>query len=251
MDLDSRWTLVNRALCEITGYTTEEPIGRRNADIAHPEDVAQRRRAARAVAGRAVSGVSGREALFNAAGETLSAILSISLVRDAAVRAGALHRSTAGHLRAQAPGGAPASSRRPRPSPGFAIAGSSNTTSGCRSPLQRYGERAAVIVVDLDAFKRINDRYGHKVGDDTLKAVATALTRRLRETDLVARRGETSSRCCCRTPTSEGTGHRRGRARPRNRRVQHRCRRHGGSPLRQRRHGHDRSIGPSAPSGCW
>jgi diguanylate cyclase (GGDEF)-like protein len=54
---------------------------------------------------------------------------------------------------------------------------------------QRYGEQAAVMMVDLDAFKAINDLHGHKVGDETLRAIATALTRRLRETDLVARLG--------------------------------------------------------------
>ncbi|HYB22908.1 MAG TPA: GGDEF domain-containing protein, partial [Solirubrobacteraceae bacterium] len=43
--------------------------------------------------------------------------------------------------------------------------------------------------IDLDDFKAINDRYGHKVGDDTLRAVARALTRRLRATDLLARLG--------------------------------------------------------------
>ena len=45
------------------------------------------------------------------------------------------------------------------------------------------------MVIDLDDFRTVNDRYGHRVGDDTLKAVARALTRRLRETDLVARLG--------------------------------------------------------------
>jgi diguanylate cyclase (GGDEF)-like protein len=44
-------------------------------------------------------------------------------------------------------------------------------------------------VIDLDGFKRVNDQHGHAVGDDALKAVARALTRRLRETDMVARMG--------------------------------------------------------------
>ena len=54
---------------------------------------------------------------------------------------------------------------------------------------QRYGEVAGLMVIDLDDFKSVNDRYGHKIGDDVLKAVARALSRRLRETDLVARLG--------------------------------------------------------------
>jgi diguanylate cyclase (GGDEF)-like protein len=54
---------------------------------------------------------------------------------------------------------------------------------------QRYGEVAGLMVIDLDEFKAVNDRYGHKVGDDTLRAIARALSRRLRETDLVARLG--------------------------------------------------------------
>ncbi len=54
---------------------------------------------------------------------------------------------------------------------------------------QRYAEQAALLVIDLDGFKQVNDRHGHKVGDDALKAVARTLTRRLRATDLVARLG--------------------------------------------------------------
>lgn len=54
---------------------------------------------------------------------------------------------------------------------------------------RRYGERSAVMVVDLDGFKEVNDRYGHVVGDQALKAVADALGRRLRSTDTLARLG--------------------------------------------------------------
>jgi len=54
---------------------------------------------------------------------------------------------------------------------------------------QRYGEQAALLVIDLDDFKHINDVHGHRAGDDTLRAVSATLKRRLRSTDRVARIG--------------------------------------------------------------
>ncbi|WP_346288657.1 diguanylate cyclase [Zoogloea sp.] len=47
----------------------------------------------------------------------------------------------------------------------------------------------ALLLLDLDGFKPINDRFGHSAGDDILKAVAGALTAAARGTDLVARLG--------------------------------------------------------------
>jgi diguanylate cyclase (GGDEF)-like protein/PAS domain S-box-containing protein len=54
---------------------------------------------------------------------------------------------------------------------------------------RRYGEHAALLILDVDDFKQINDVYGHRVGDRALKAIAAALMGRLRETDVVARIG--------------------------------------------------------------
>jgi diguanylate cyclase (GGDEF)-like protein/PAS domain S-box-containing protein len=53
----------------------------------------------------------------------------------------------------------------------------------------RHDSRAAVICIDLDRFKQINDTYGHPVGDACLRQVGERLTRRLRATDTVARSG--------------------------------------------------------------
>lgn len=47
----------------------------------------------------------------------------------------------------------------------------------------------AVMAIDLDGFKEVNDRYGHEVGDDTLREIAARLTRVMRPQDTVARRG--------------------------------------------------------------
>jgi diguanylate cyclase (GGDEF)-like protein/PAS domain S-box-containing protein len=53
----------------------------------------------------------------------------------------------------------------------------------------RRNRKAAVICVDLDRFKQINDTYGHNVGDICLKHLAERLRSRLRSADTVARSG--------------------------------------------------------------
>ncbi|HEY7955979.1 MAG: diguanylate cyclase [Polyangia bacterium] len=54
---------------------------------------------------------------------------------------------------------------------------------------ERYGSQLSLLAFDIDRFKRVNDRHGHAVGDQVLKAVARALKDGLRQVDLVARSG--------------------------------------------------------------
>jgi diguanylate cyclase (GGDEF)-like protein len=55
--------------------------------------------------------------------------------------------------------------------------------------VKRYGTSVALVFIDLDAFKPVNDRHGHAAGDAMLKAVAAALAGRVRASDVVARIG--------------------------------------------------------------
>ena len=57
--------------------------------------------------------------------------------------------------------------------------------AGC----QRYNRILAVLFIDLDGFKAVNDRWGHKLGDDLLRVVAGRITSSVRRTDTVARLG--------------------------------------------------------------
>ena len=54
---------------------------------------------------------------------------------------------------------------------------------------RRYNTSMALVMLDLDHFKRVNDVFGHQVGDDTLRQMASILQARLRECDLAARWG--------------------------------------------------------------
>jgi diguanylate cyclase (GGDEF)-like protein len=53
----------------------------------------------------------------------------------------------------------------------------------------RYGEHSAVLVLDIDGLKTINDTHGHLAGDNTIIDTATLLRNTLRGTDVVARMG--------------------------------------------------------------
>ena len=57
------------------------------------------------------------------------------------------------------------------------------------SNAKRHGNRVALLFLDLDAFKQINDTFGHASGDRALQLVAECLSSLVRETDTVSRHG--------------------------------------------------------------
>lgn len=67
----------------------------------------------------------------------------------------------------------------------------------CESALahaERHQESVALLLIDLDHFKPINDRFGHAAGDLMLQVIAKRLREHVRAGDAVSRLGETSSR---------------------------------------------------------
>ena len=60
---------------------------------------------------------------------------------------------------------------------------------GLIARVSRYDEKGAMLFVDIDGLKRINDGFGHRAGDAALIQVASALTNGVRQSDLVARLG--------------------------------------------------------------
>lgn len=57
------------------------------------------------------------------------------------------------------------------------------------SRIRRYGGELSVLMLDLDHFKRVNDQYGHHIGDLTLKKMAEVCHELLREVDVMGRLG--------------------------------------------------------------
>jgi diguanylate cyclase (GGDEF)-like protein len=68
---------------------------------------------------------------------------------------------------------------------------------------ERTGERAAVIFIDLDLFKRVNDGLGHEAGDELLVKAAQRMRTAMRPTDTLARVGGDEFVLLCEDVTSE------------------------------------------------
>ncbi|MGD0861176.1 MAG: sensor domain-containing diguanylate cyclase [Candidatus Limnocylindrales bacterium] len=67
---------------------------------------------------------------------------------------------------------------------------------------RRASDRVAILAVDVDHFKRLNDMYGHQVGDQVLQAISSAIQTSVRDEDLPARYGGEEFMVLLRNPSA-------------------------------------------------
>ena len=188
---DGRWLKVNRSLCEITGYSEEELLATTTQEITpHARDL-------RADLDRMQQVLSGElrsyrieKRLIHAAGHVVWVLLSVSLVRDHDGRP--LHfvshiEDISERKRAEEEASEPSLS-----DPLTGLANRALLRDHIELGLARLRRRpksVAVLFLDLDRFKVVNDSLGHAAGDRLLMQVAGRLRTAVRVSDTVARIG--------------------------------------------------------------
>ena len=75
--------------------------------------------------------------------------------------------------------------------------------AGLLAGRRRASDGVGVLMIDIDHFKRINDRFGHDAGDEVLRAVAAVIARAVRDGDVPARFGGEEFVILLRDPTTE------------------------------------------------
>jgi diguanylate cyclase (GGDEF)-like protein/PAS domain S-box-containing protein len=187
---DGRYLRVNKALCGITGYTPEELLETTVDAITHPDDVVN------GAAGRAEL-LAGRTQLHrvekryrHADGHWVWVSVNGTLVRDADgnpsyilgqiqdITERRLFEDRLQHLVDHDPLTGLFNRRR-----------FEEELDRHVSRSERYGEEGALLVLDLDDFKLVNDTLGHNAGDELIVAVSRLLKAQLRDTDVIARLG--------------------------------------------------------------
>jgi diguanylate cyclase (GGDEF)-like protein/PAS domain S-box-containing protein len=190
VDMDGRWLQVNDALCRITGHTREALMATTLPAITHPEDVDRDAGSMQDLVLGTIPSFQVEKRYRHAWGHYLWVLLTVSLVRD--------DRGRPLHLVKQVQD----ISERKELAARLEYLIDHDFLTGLfnrrrfqqelsheAERVSRYGGNGAVLMIDLDHFKDVNDAFGHKAGDDLLKGIAGALKHRVRQTDLVARVG--------------------------------------------------------------
>jgi diguanylate cyclase (GGDEF)-like protein/PAS domain S-box-containing protein len=195
LTLEGRWTRVNQALVEITGYTSEALSTRSLQELTYPDDRSNDIDDLRELVAGELSDYRVEKRLYHARGHVISTVLWVSLVRDRAGKPQNLiaqiqditeRKLMEERLRGLAehdPLTGLCNRRLFEHELGLQVDRTRRGGGGAR----RAGESSALLIVDLDNFRGVNESAGHRTGDELLKGVAMAMQERLRGTDLIAR----------------------------------------------------------------
>ena len=188
---------VNPALCRILGYRPEQIVGSNAADFMLPEDMHLTDQFYRELYAGKRDHFQAEKRYLDARGEIVEAEIGVALVRDA--RGEPLYTVTQlidvterNHAQRAL---LAANEALKRLSTTDSLTGLSNRRAldhALRREFaraQRNGSPLSLITLDIDHFKRINDRYGHPVGDEVLAQFGLVLQESVRETDTAARPG--------------------------------------------------------------
>jgi diguanylate cyclase (GGDEF)-like protein/PAS domain S-box-containing protein len=185
-----RFVEVNRALCGITGYLEEDLLRTSLQAIAHPDDVEGQQQLLEQLVTGETQSFALEMRVLRPDGDPIWASVNASLVRGLGgqplyavvqVQDVSERKRFEGQLQYLAdhdPLTGLFNRRRFEAELNRQVAFNA-----------RYGPTGAVIVVDLDHFKYVNDTLGHAIGDELIGRVGGLLRDRLRETDVVARLG--------------------------------------------------------------
>jgi diguanylate cyclase (GGDEF)-like protein/PAS domain S-box-containing protein len=189
--LEGRFLQVNKALCRITGYEERQLLAMAFAsELTHPDDRRADRTAVASMRSGETSVYDTEKRYLHAAGHMVWVAIHTALIRD--------EQGEPVHFLSQIED---ITARRryelqlQHMADHDSLTGLLNRRAYERRLEEhllrgeRYGHEGAVLVIDLDDFKEVNDTLGHSAGDELIARVARALAARLRESDVLARLG--------------------------------------------------------------
>jgi len=186
-----RFMQVNQALCDILGYSESELLQRTVADVTHPDDVALSNAAISDLASGRINKFHTEKRYMHADGRVMWALTSVSMLRGSEGRQGYAVAQIQDISDRRA-----AEEQLVHQATHDPLTGLPNRVllmDRLQVELSRGRQESrtctAVVFVDLDGFKAINDSLGHDVADRVLVEVAHRLRREVRPSDTVARLG--------------------------------------------------------------
>jgi diguanylate cyclase (GGDEF)-like protein/PAS domain S-box-containing protein len=188
--LDGTFLHVNEKLGEILGYSAEELLHLTFQELTHPDDLDADLAQVDALVAGELDTYEMEKRYYTAGGHLIWVLLAVAIVRD--------EDGSPRHFISQIQD---ISTRKRLEAHTYELANRDSITSlynrrRFEEELKRQigrcreeTESAALLLLDLDRFKRVNDSHGHIAGDRVLRLVGRVLAERIREPDVAARIG--------------------------------------------------------------